>query len=137
MVEALTERSANKTGGRSQTLKRFLALSIVPEHCYENAAMMQIRRYLHCGYGRQTDAGILNFALYDFTELDTELFFNSIDSSALHLNDLDVGLNRALGRNPFGLFRRFLQHFLEKLFVRPDDYDTHLRPLPQILMIHL
>ena len=49
------------------------------------------------------NARILNFAFDDLAELDAQLFFDSIDSSALHiLDNLDVALNHAFRRDALG-----------------------------------
>ena len=98
--------------------------------------MAKIGRDFDAGDRNETDARILYLALDDLTELDTKLFFNSIDSSSVHgLHNFDIALNHAFRRRPLGLFGRFLQYFLQETFVWPDSHDTHLRPLPQVLMI--
>ena len=59
-------------------------------------------------HGDKSYAGILDFALQDFAELDSELLFDAIDASALHtvLDNLYVALNHALRDAPLGFFKR-------------------------------
>src|SRR5204863_3996964 len=112
VVQALAERAANEAGGRPQTCDSFLALVISAEDSHVDAAMAQVRRHLHSRHRGEANAGILNLPLNDFTELDSQLFFDSIDSSSKHVgsHNLDIALNHALRRDSLCFFRRFGQY---------------------------
>src|SRR5439155_15851566 len=98
---------------------------------------------------RQPDARIVNLALDDLAQLDPKLFFDTINSSALHvysfsvgptvesprLHNFDVCLNHALGRDSFGLIGRLLQYFLQEPLVGSHGDHAYLSSLPQVLMI--
>ena len=84
MVQPLAERAPDVTRSRSKTLEDLLAFFRPAESADEDAGMPKIRRYLDVGHGDETDARILDFALEDLAELDSQLFFNAIDASALH-----------------------------------------------------
>jgi hypothetical protein len=136
MVEVPAEGSPGVTRGGSEAPDRFLPLILTAKDGHENTRMTKVRGDLDAGDRDETDARILNLALDDLTELDAKLFFNSIDSSSVHgLYDFNVALDHALGRHPFSLFGCLLQHFLQKAFVGSDCHHTHLRPLPEVLMI--
>src|SRR5262249_35825544 len=78
-----------------------------------------------------------NFALDDLAELDSQLLFDSIDSSSLHLNNLDIRLHRAFRCYTLCLFGGMLEHFLKKPLIRPDRHNAAREELQQLLMIDL
>ena len=96
VVQAFAERTANERGGRSQTFESFFSLAGISEHSDENSAIAQVGRDLHCGYGGQTDARILNLTLNNFAELHAHLFFDSIDPSPLHFPKLGQTISMLL-----------------------------------------
>src|SRR5438067_13023087 len=84
MMQAFAQRVTRVACGRPQSLQCFLSLLGIAEHSYENTGMTQIRRYLYMGDRCQADAGVLDFPFNDFAQLDPQLFFDAIDSSAVH-----------------------------------------------------
>jgi hypothetical protein len=85
VVQALAQGPARVTGCRPQSFKRLFPLIGGPEHGHEDTGVAKIGRDLDGGNGHQADAGILNFSLNDFTDLYSELLFDSVNSTSLHL----------------------------------------------------
>src|SRR5947209_784921 len=104
-MEPFAERPANETRCGSKTFESFLSLRVIAENGDEYAAVAEIGRNLDVRHGHETDPRILNLTLDDFTDLDSNLFFDSILSSSLHLYNLDIGLDHALRRDPFRFHR--------------------------------
>src|SRR5207249_4078266 len=52
------------------------------------------------------------------------------------LYNLDVCLNHALRRDPFGFTGCFLEYLLQEPFVRSHSDHAHLSALPQLLMVY-
>src|SRR5262245_5182390 len=109
MVESLSERPSGVACGRLQSLEDLLALFLAAQRADKDAGMPQVRRNLDVRDGHQPNARIVNLALKDLAEFDSELLFNAIDASALHnlsLYNLDITLNDTLRRASFGLLKR-------------------------------
>ena len=137
VMKALAERSAGITRGRLQSLRAFSsAAASLPKDGDEDACMTKIRRHLYRGDRREADARILNFALDDLAELDSKLFFDSIDSSSLHVYTISMLLwIMHSGSDPLRFFGGFLQDLIEETLRRTDSDDADLGPLPQVLMV--
>src|SRR5215831_15409000 len=82
----------------------------------------------------------MNFPFDDLADFDSQLFFKTVNSSALHgfvaLYDLNVALYRALRSRSLGLFECMAQHLIQVTFVGSYCDDAYLSTLPQILMVN-
>ena len=83
-MQPLAQRASRVTRSRSETLERLLAFFRPAERADEYPGMPQIRRDLDMCHGDKTDSWVLDLAFEDLAQLNSQLFFDAIDSSALH-----------------------------------------------------
>src|SRR5678815_5866558 len=90
VVQSLSERPASITRRRLQTLKDSLSLFVATQRADKHAGMAEVGRHFDVRYGYEPDTWILNLALEDLAQFNSQLFFNPIDASALHLSLIHI-----------------------------------------------
>ena len=84
VVQPLAKGTACIIRGGSQPLKYLLSLFRASERTHEHASVPKVWRHLHVGYRHETNPRILNLAFEDFTQFNSQLFFDTVDASAVH-----------------------------------------------------